>query len=468
MSELTTRIRAKFPGVYDDMDDAALEKAVLAKHPEYADLAQQKDDAQAAPAPKPDPFASARAIAGGAPAGELWANVKNHPVQAGAMIGSMALTGGAAGPLTQIARAGLGAAGGAGLGSIANAANGGTNGPTTAGGVAATMGKEGGLAALGEGAGQVVGRAVRATGSELQNAAESAYERMLKIRRAALEGMTDMGGTLQERSRNVAKTLLNDPNGQISKAGANAYGDATTGLLQKVDDLVAANPEARGSTQHLTDAMQGGRGTFQKQWAPSGDTSAYDRVAADVTSNPRVTKIKRATIDTSTEHALGLAPAESEVRQTGREMVPRVTASGARDLTRGTYRNLGDKAYGELKGAETEAQKAAARGGRAILNEAIPQVEPINNEISKRIDLGQVLDDAVFRSGKHDPVGLAERVILGGGHIAALPASLINRPGFGSPVARGLNRAGGALAGTKFPFNDALKTALIAALGGQD
>lgn len=39
MSELTQRIRAKYPGIYDDLSDADLEKAVLAKHPEYADLA---------------------------------------------------------------------------------------------------------------------------------------------------------------------------------------------------------------------------------------------------------------------------------------------------------------------------------------------------------------------------------------------------------------------------------------------
>ncbi len=37
---LAAKVRAKFPGAYDDLDDAALEKAVLSKHPEYADLAQ--------------------------------------------------------------------------------------------------------------------------------------------------------------------------------------------------------------------------------------------------------------------------------------------------------------------------------------------------------------------------------------------------------------------------------------------
>lgn len=35
---LAQLVKAKYPGSYDDMDDAALEKAVLAKHPEYSDL----------------------------------------------------------------------------------------------------------------------------------------------------------------------------------------------------------------------------------------------------------------------------------------------------------------------------------------------------------------------------------------------------------------------------------------------
>lgn len=39
LSPLVEKIRAKYPGAYNDMDDAALTKAVLAKYPEYSDLA---------------------------------------------------------------------------------------------------------------------------------------------------------------------------------------------------------------------------------------------------------------------------------------------------------------------------------------------------------------------------------------------------------------------------------------------
>lgn len=48
-SKLTDLIRKKYPGQYDDMDDATLEKSVLAKHPEYKDLAVPMDEASPAP-----------------------------------------------------------------------------------------------------------------------------------------------------------------------------------------------------------------------------------------------------------------------------------------------------------------------------------------------------------------------------------------------------------------------------------
>lgn len=39
LNPLVTKIRTAYPGAYDDMDDAALTKSVLAKYPQYSDLA---------------------------------------------------------------------------------------------------------------------------------------------------------------------------------------------------------------------------------------------------------------------------------------------------------------------------------------------------------------------------------------------------------------------------------------------
>ncbi len=42
LNPLVEKIRAAHPGVYDDMDDATLTKKVLAKYPQYSDLAAPK------------------------------------------------------------------------------------------------------------------------------------------------------------------------------------------------------------------------------------------------------------------------------------------------------------------------------------------------------------------------------------------------------------------------------------------
>ncbi len=52
-SQLTDAIRKKFPGQYDDMDDTTLEAAILAKHPEYKDLAVPVDKPVETPVEKP-------------------------------------------------------------------------------------------------------------------------------------------------------------------------------------------------------------------------------------------------------------------------------------------------------------------------------------------------------------------------------------------------------------------------------
>jgi hypothetical protein len=173
MSDLAKRVRAKYPGTYDDLDDAALEKAVLAKHPEYADLAQPEQKAGPAPAaPKPG-YLDGQGMFGETnilgPLVKVAKAAWNHPVQTGAIAGG-ALGAAATAPvsipaaLVAAAGAGLGAAGGAGLGSILNAVRGGEHGPTTASGVGKTMAMEGAAGALGEGAGQGAAKILKVGG----------------------------------------------------------------------------------------------------------------------------------------------------------------------------------------------------------------------------------------------------------------------------------------------------------------
>jgi hypothetical protein len=104
---------------------------------------QSQPTAQPAAASPSGPMAALRAIAN--TMSENFSKFKGEtidkPVQSLATIGGLAaapITGGAS-LLPAMAASGLGAAGGAGLGSIVNAARGGSNGPQTAKGVAETM-----------------------------------------------------------------------------------------------------------------------------------------------------------------------------------------------------------------------------------------------------------------------------------------------------------------------------------------
>ncbi|PYR93250.1 MAG: hypothetical protein DMF84_09650 [Acidobacteria bacterium] len=147
-------------------------------------------------------------------------------------------------------------------------------------------------------------------------------------------------------------------------------------------------------------------------------------------------------------------------------LLPTATVQKLDALKRGTYRAIGDRAYGETQGAAIEAEKAAARGARQAIESVEPTVGPIHQAESKLIDASGVLDDAVFRSGKHNPFGLTEGIALAGHRpIWALPA-LLNRPGIGSPVARAVNAVGRKLATAEPPAN--LVRAALLALMGQD
>jgi hypothetical protein len=43
---LAQLIRAKYPGAYDQVDDATLEKAIIAKYPQYAQMAKPEPQEQ--------------------------------------------------------------------------------------------------------------------------------------------------------------------------------------------------------------------------------------------------------------------------------------------------------------------------------------------------------------------------------------------------------------------------------------
>jgi hypothetical protein len=92
---------------------------------------------------------------------------------------------------------------------------------------------------------------------------------------------------------------------------------------------------------------------------------------------------------------------------------PPMNAVQAQAMKVGTYRNLSDKAYGELQSASIEAQKALARGLKEELENAFPELHDLNAAESKLYDLQPVLNKAVQRQANHQVMGISTPIAAG-------------------------------------------------------
>lgn len=111
----------------------------------------------------------------------------------------------------------------------------------------------------------------------------------------------------------------------------------------------------------------------------------------------------------------------------------KIPVQTAQEMKKGTYKVLGDKAYGEQKGAAAEAQKALARGLKEEISTAVPEVSGLNKYESDLINAMKVLERRVLQDANKNPLG------LGALNPFTLPVWLWDRsPFLKSLTARGL------------------------------
>jgi hypothetical protein len=114
----------------------------------------------------------------------------------------------------------------------------------------------------------------------------------------------------------------------------------------------------------------------------------------------------------------------------------RIPVPLAQEMKQGTYRSLGEKAYGELKGTDIEAQKALARGLKEGIAEAVPGIARLNAEESKLLNALSVAERRVLMDANKNPMGLS-LIARDPAYLAAFMAD--RSPLFKSLVARMLN-----------------------------
>jgi hypothetical protein len=204
----------------------------------------------------------------------------------------------------------------------------------------------------------------------------------------------------------------------VSEAGAEKLTGLINDLNAKIKAQVASDPTATVNKFAVASRLSDTAKRFQNQVNPTADLNAISESGNEFL-----------------EHQPNQIPAVD-----------------AQSLKQGTYQQLKGKAYGELKGATIEAQKALARGIKEELNQQFPELASLNAQDSKFYGLDAALERAVQRQGNHQLIGLgtpaaaaAGGVVTGSGIGAAAAAMLkaaIDDPIVKSRLAIILNKAG--------------------------
>lgn len=264
-SALAASVRAKFPGVYDDMTDEQLEKAVLAKYPGYKDLT--KPEAKIGPAPWTDVYPN---VAAGT------RTVLNTLPGIGGIAGAV-LAGPETMGLGSIPGVALGATAGQGLRDIISQALG-LEKPRSFLQNTAGAGAQGVTDAI---VGAAVPGTVQALATPLRTAGEAAEAftpRVLKSQIPIVQEMIDRArGALKPGASAVASpaaSVAPETTPRLVKAGgSSALSDALTGALE---DARKAPTTSAGTTPPPATTTPAGKPSITAEQYDQGVKAASD------------------------------------------------------------------------------------------------------------------------------------------------------------------------------------------------
>ena len=138
---------------------------------------------------------------------------------------------------------------------------------------------------------------------------------------------------------------------------------------------------------------------FMQQVDPLTDVAAIQRVWDHFMEHPELPKeIPAHTVASKVLDASG-QPIRTEVPKSGSNDFP---VQKAQELKTGTYRAMGDKSYGELKGRNRGAKGAGPRELKKNSN-AVPEVRPLNAEESRLLDALSVSERRVMMEANRIP-----------------------------------------------------------------
>ena len=206
-----------------------------------------------------------------------------------------------------------------------------------------------------------------AVGGVTKNAANSLSEKLLYSALKPTKAMHQKG-----EARRAVQTIL-DEGINVSRGGLNKLESKFDDVNQMISGLLKNSTATVDKSKVLT-ALDGTRQNFMRDVSPQGALNQIDDVALGFQNHPIAT---------------------------GQQIPVQL----AQDLKRGTYQTL-KKSYGEMKGAETEARKALARGLKEEIATAVPGLAELNKRDADLITAMKVLENRVMMDANKNPGGL--------------------------------------------------------------
>lgn len=245
----------------------------------------------------------------------------------------------------------------------------------------------------------------------------------------------------------------------VSRAGL-AMGDSKIGALQdEIESVIGSKPEAEISPLAVSKRIDQITPEFERQVNPESDLETLSNAKEEFLRQHSVaqpyTRISFRPVETGLVDEFGKPYAPVGAVPEGESAIQRpqpMTAKEAQAIKKGTYTQLGKNAYGTLRPATVEAQKALARGIKEELEVPFPELRGLNAREGDLLNLRGAIQKAVQRTSNHEPVGLEAPLIgsLVRGVTGSSPAAVmagagaeaLRFPGVRSGLAIGLNRMG--------------------------
>lgn len=182
---------------------------------------------------------------------------------------------------------------------------------------------------------------------------------------------------------------------QTGKAARAVETLLTTGTSPTVGGLTALKGQADNLATKMSGILAQSPATVSRQAAAAPVKEVLDRVATQAAPGADM-KAAQSVLDEFMDIAHPRLGVMSDI-----------PVDLANRLKQGIYKSVGDRAYGQVSTATTEAEKAIARGLRQEVGKAVPEVEGL---LAKQADLYNAVNVArryALLAGNNNPMGLA-------------------------------------------------------------